>query len=325
MINKKFINYRVSRYEGGPLIDRVGPSHRSRALADGSVHDSKYQQDMFSEFQDSFRRVKNLWQPYGAQKIEGDPIRIVVAVDDSPVSFHALEMAAFLARHYHSRVFVANIVDEGFESVIGKHKQILFKRLKGACESIEWDIQVIPHHNVAQALTNFMVQENAHLLVMGTHGKKNVDLVQLGSVAEDVLRLAENPILVCSDHNIAPSLKKILVPVDGTKFAYPAIQQAVLLAKDFDSELVLFHASDVAKNDKSYQEFLGMLDQMEWQKIHHDMVEQEGEVVPAICLYAKIINADLVVMGTHLRDRFQKSVTVDVIRSIARPVWVVHP
>ena len=66
---------------------------------------------------------------------------------------------------------------------------------------------LIGERNTADQIVNFVKDENADLIVMGTHGRTGVKRLLLGSVAEAIMRRAPCPVLV-----MRPGSKKA-VPV----------------------------------------------------------------------------------------------------------------
>jgi len=89
-------------------------------------------------------------------------------------------------------------------------------------------------------------QDNAiDLIVMGTHGRRGVDRMLLGSVAEEVVRQAPCP--VCTVRNAietAPSeaVRRIMVPIDFSDGSTRALRHARELALTYGAEIVALHA-----------------------------------------------------------------------------------
>ena len=85
----------------------------------------------------------------------------------------------------------------------------------------------------------------ADLIVMGTHGRRGVDRMLLGSVAEEVVRQAPCP--VCTVRNAletAPSdaVRRVMVPVDFSEASERALKHGRELALTYGAELVAMHA-----------------------------------------------------------------------------------
>ena len=88
--------------------------------------------------------------------------------------------------------------------------------------------------------------ESVDLLVLGTHGRGGLKKIALGSVAEQVLRLAPCPVLTVGPH-VPPAgsgpvkLRRILFATDFGEAANKAFPYALLLAEDYQAKLVLLH------------------------------------------------------------------------------------
>ncbi|MCV2368446.1 universal stress protein [Roseateles oligotrophus] len=55
---------------------------------------------------------------------------------------------------------------------------------------------ILREHGPAQAITEHALSSGCDLIVMGSHGRRGLDAVILGSVAQKVLTLAKVPVLV---------------------------------------------------------------------------------------------------------------------------------
>ena len=53
--------------------------------------------------------------------------------------------------------------------------------------------------------------------------------------------------------------KKILVPIDGSKQAYEAVQQAVSLAELYEASLTILFVIDLDKEISAFEQYLGRL------------------------------------------------------------------
>ena len=80
---------------------------------------------------------------------------------------------------------------------------------------------------------------------MATHGRSGLDRWLLGSVAEKVLRGASNPTLVVrakEEKNPAwemATLKRVIVPLDGSELSERILPYVEALAKHLDLEVTL--------------------------------------------------------------------------------------
>jgi nucleotide-binding universal stress UspA family protein len=96
---------------------------------------------------------------------------------------------------------------------------------------------------VASTLARYGRELSADLVVMTTHGRGGIRRAWLGSVADQLIRTSEVPILVvrAHDHDQAPSvnLGEILVPLDGSPLAESVLEPVTALARLWDAEISL--------------------------------------------------------------------------------------
>lgn len=142
--------------------------------------------------------------------------RILVAVDGSPHSAHALEQAAGLARSLSASLRLVHVVDIGLlpygpelsidiDALLKARYAIAEKTLAAARDSVqapglEVDTLLLdtatPVQHVAAAIAEAASNWPADLLVLGTHGRRGMERWFLGSVAEGVARRSTVPVLL---------------------------------------------------------------------------------------------------------------------------------
>lgn len=140
---------------------------------------------------------------------------ILVAIDGSPTSSNALDEAVGLARLSNARLHVVHIVDPikhmtGFErpevyvreilpALLREGEAVLSKaRAQAEAAGVQADTALIESKGepVWQLLVNDAKASGASLVVVGTHGRKGVNRVLMGSDAEQVARHAPVPVLL---------------------------------------------------------------------------------------------------------------------------------
>jgi nucleotide-binding universal stress UspA family protein len=96
---------------------------------------------------------------------------------------------------------------------------------------------------VAATLARYGRELSADLMVMTTHGRGGIRRAWLGSVADQLIRTSEVPILVvrADGHDQASSvnLGEILVPLDGSPLAEAVLEPVIALARLWDAEISL--------------------------------------------------------------------------------------
>jgi nucleotide-binding universal stress UspA family protein len=175
----------------------------------------------------------------------------------------------------------------------------------------------------AEIIGEVAEREQATLIAMATHGYSGIKRWALGSVADKVVHASNIPVLVVRGMEQPPtgepSLKRILVPLDGSALARQALPQAVGLAASIHAELILLtvHAPPLgealeevssyprsdkllaALRDRVLGELSGLADELHQQQVPVTPVAAEGFPAEAIIDEATRRQVDLIVMATH--------------------------
>jgi nucleotide-binding universal stress UspA family protein len=141
--------------------------------------------------------------------------RIVVAVDASPTGDLALETAIRLAADHQSRLRIVHAVDtvsinlgvefpvqpDVSESIVSsgqtllEHAQKVATAAGVAAETALLRIDLLGKR-LAEAIAEDAESWPADLIVVGTHGRRGLNRLFLGSVAEGIVRVAGKPVLL---------------------------------------------------------------------------------------------------------------------------------
>jgi len=141
--------------------------------------------------------------------------KILVAVDGSDTSMEALDEALRMASVAQASVYAVCVVDQapylpysGYydpDALIGAARKDAAKVLERAQKAIaqvglKGDIELAETDSIADDVPNCLKRcverHGADLVVMGTHGRRGLRRMVLGSVAERFLRIAPVPVLM---------------------------------------------------------------------------------------------------------------------------------
>src|SRR5271157_239119 len=136
------------------------------------------------------------------------PKKILFATDFSPASEAALPHAISLASHYGSNLYFAHVIALGYpdfpppEESATKLQQTReftereLERMLGAARQKGISCQpLIGEGTIWNVLSEMIHKSGIDLVVVGTHGRRGLKKLRLGSVAEEVLRRAPCPVL----------------------------------------------------------------------------------------------------------------------------------
>ena len=141
---------------------------------------------------------------------------IFVAVDGSHTSELALKEAINLAKALKGQLRLVHVVDELgstlynpeysksieiSESIINTGRDILEKAAATAAHSgIPTDTKLIEIKTIGHRISEVIAQEAeawpADIIVLGTHGRRGLSRIFLGSVAEGIVRVSAKPVLL---------------------------------------------------------------------------------------------------------------------------------
>lgn len=203
----------------------------------------------------------------------------------------------------------------------------------------------------APALVRYAKERDVDLVVLGTHGRRGVRRTLLGSVAEEVVRLAPCPVLtVRGEGDEAFALRAVLAAVDFSDGSRVALEQAARLAEVYGARLHLIHVAEEVPVPAFYDAGLVSVyayspgfNERALDHLQAFTKEVVGETLDSPVAYhvetgspaARIVKtveetgADLVVVGTRgltgLRRLLLGSVAERVLRLASVPVLVARP
>ena len=186
----------------------------------------------------------------------------------------------------------------------------------------------------------------ADLIVVG--GSSRTEEPFLGSTSERIVRKALIPVMVAKKL-LSSEAKTFLVATDFSACARKAAEEALVLAKSFSAHVIFLHALDLSPSyTVAYAHELGVsvpispplpeeiepewetflaglpLDKVDWEKS-----TDEGQAATTIVHQAELIQADLIVIGTHGRSGLPHmllgSVAEKVVRRASCPVLTIRP
>ncbi|MEK6681924.1 MAG: universal stress protein [Nitrospirota bacterium] len=280
---------------------------------------------------------------------------IIAAFDGSEASKAALIESSNWVKRHGGRVFIVHAVyfDEEEFSIAPEQREKRFEFGKKisyqAKEEIlsRFDINIesiVCEGEPPDVIADIAREKKVDLIVMGTHGRKGLKRLLMGSVTSSVIASSPCDTLIvkkpCKECN--GEYKSILVPFDGSEFSKKALDRACKLSKIDNAEITLLYVipryEEMIEFFKSESIKKSLLDEAhkiidEAKKIASKRDAsikteiQEGQAADKIIEAANRLKIDLIVLGTHgwrgVNKAIMGSTTERVILNAACPVLVV--
>jgi len=179
-----------------------------------------------------------------------------------------------------------------------------------------------------EVLAEFIEEKSIDLIVLGTHGRRGLKKLVLGSAAEHVFRHARCPVLTVGPQTVARGTEQhriatILFATDFSDGSVHALPYAVSLARANSSRLILVHAVPAAMEiasggfdvrpdivgvpaeviaealESARQQAAELVSKEKLQEMNPEVIVECGLSAETILSVAKSKQADLIVMGAH--------------------------
>lgn len=186
------------------------------------------------------------------------PRKILVATDFSSTADSAEKMALQLARQLQAELHLVHVRVILEDPLMAEEQQLEIEQLMMSADEAtkaafaharapDHDVTIQTHLirsvSAAEAIVETASDLNCDLIVMGTHGRRGIKHLLLGSVAENVVRSVDIPVLTVrpSVEFAAHGPKRILVTHDFSQRATVAVRTAGDWADFFDAEITVLH------------------------------------------------------------------------------------
>ena len=298
--------------------------------------------------------------------------KILVPLDGSPIAQGILPCVKTLARGFGSTIILFHAAEAPVEPRGGRQKEyaeqttariraLAEEYLAGVAKALRrgrFKVEMkVGLGGVASSIADFAEAEKADLIAMSTHGRAGLARWMLGSAPDRVLRHAHQPVLLVRPTGETPvdqkplPLKKIIVPLDGSRAAEAVLPHVQEIAKTLKLEVVLIQVisaettvqfspmgpdtwavpADVLQRiDVVASGYLtGVGKHIQRQGIPASWDVLRGAASHSIVEFAKETPGSLVAMTTHGRSGLGRwvlgSVADQVVRASGEPVLVIRP
>jgi nucleotide-binding universal stress UspA family protein len=171
---------------------------------------------------------------YVWQQLRGSPDHVLVTLDGSAYAEQALPAAESICKAFNARLTLVSVIPERprFWPLVRSNGQGGARReteayLKGVARRMEVkgiDVSFsVLRGPVAESVDEFMREEAIDMSIISTHGRSGLQRLVLGSVADRLVQLMTQPMLIIhpapSGPPPVPGFERILVALDGSEYA----------------------------------------------------------------------------------------------------------
>jgi len=294
--------------------------------------------------------------------------RILFLTDFSKCAEQAFLYAVFLAEQTGAQLHMLHVnvlhaydpnnpdyrfpeIDESIQKKLDEAAAEHMKKKIKKMKVTGLDIKKVQQRGIsaAPAILDYASDEDVDLIVMGTHGRRGLGHLLLGSVAEEVVRRADCSVLtVREEEEPRPQkdLEKFLVPLDFSGHSVKALGYAKEFAHKYGAGLQILHVIENQASSIHYA--IGMHTVMKINEEIQEKVRDElkkafknagGPDVPAkfyvtegnakkdIVEFAQKFRSDLIFIPSHglsaIEELLLGSTTEKVVRHSVCPVFTV--
>ena len=270
--------------------------------------------------------------------------KIIVPVDFSQHSEFALKAAALLAKKNDAQIYalhMLDMIDGSLNESANYQQEKTFFLLKLAEKKFKTflkkdylkDVKVTPivkHFKVFSEVNEIAKNENADLIIMGSHGASGLKEFFVGSNTEKVIRFSEIPVLVVKNELADFNFDNIVFPTDFSDEIVNTYIQAKEVVKDFNGNLHLLYVNTPFDNFKTSAEMenlaVNFLNKAEGNtdKLKDVNFVSDRTIEKGILNFSNTVGADLIAVSTHgrkgLSHVFRGSLSEDIANHASLPI-----
>jgi len=139
--------------------------------------------------------------------------KIAVPYDGSSCSKHAFQMALNLAQKYKSELILITCIEKlngswfgqdlspSYQKDVKKHEVIIKKeisklKLDAKKNKVQLSSKLFVTDSTVNQILSFTKSKKIDMIVMGSHGRRGINKLILGSVANGIVQMSKIPVLI---------------------------------------------------------------------------------------------------------------------------------
>ena len=261
--------------------------------------------------------------------------KVVVGFDFSTGSAYAVDLAIDIANRWQSDIRLVYVKEKKEDEApiraeIERRNAGVAHLLKGV--KLEY---VLRQGNPAEQLARQAEEDNAVLLIVGTHGMSGTKKNLLGRNRYRTVELSPVPVLlVREDFNFNKALENIVVPIDSSDDTRQKVAQAAAFAKSFGSTIRLLglFTSTAPSVRQLVKNYVTMVQRhLDNNSINYttEYIAVKGNVTTDTIEYAERVHADMIAIMTEQENTLSKllmgTFAQQMLNQSTIPVLTVRP
>ena len=269
--------------------------------------------------------------------------KILLATDFSKSSNNVVGNAIVLAKTFQSKITLVHVLPDNIKNEKARLllNEAAIKQLGEIndwikSEGIKTAMPVLEYGSHFDKIIQTADSINANMILIGAGEKLKNDVFQLGTTAEKIIRKSNKPVGVVKNDNPL-KIENILCPVDFSPESKRALKNAIIIARRFKAELIIFSVNQVAysgslrlkidwdeqneyERSEHLKEFNSFLENFNLGDLCWDKEIRRGDPATEILRATSRFKSDLLIMGTTGKTGLSRimmgSVTEKVIREV---------
>lgn len=274
--------------------------------------------------------------------------KILIPYDFSETADLALEHAVFMAKLHKADIVLVHVIESfsfasAISSAFGKSQSEFEDKIESSAGTRLQQLVEKLHHDsgmkvsfktengkIYKKIVHIAEEENADIVVMGTHGVSGFQDFLVGTNTYRVVMSAPCPVISVQTHSKKIGFKDIVLPIDNSHSSRQKVRHCVEIAKHYNS--IVHIAGMMTMNDLDMQRrFEVKVHQvqsfLEEHEIAHTVKVFKTDNSPVATLnYSNQINADLLVIMTDQEGAgFLGNFAQQIINQSKIPVMSIRP
>ncbi|WP_327051628.1 universal stress protein [Halomicrococcus gelatinilyticus] len=270
--------------------------------------------------------------------------RVLIPTDGSRSAEGAARHGIVIAAAFDASVHLISVVadrergerlaEEQARDAVSTLEELVEQESDLSCQT------VVEYGSPHEAVLSYASENDTDLIVLGTHGRRGLGRVLLGSVTQRVVRLSNEPVVAVPPQAIgreSGGYDRILVPTDGSPAATAAVDHGLAIAERSGASVRVLNVIEGETRlpplgDSLRDDAVEVVDAVAERASEREVAltthVQPGNPHAVINDFVSAYGIDLVTMGTHgrsgLRRHLLGSVAGRVLRTSDAPVLTVR-